>query len=66
MSSIDKSKADDAYKKKRVGTKTLIQCSNSKVTGPYYNGNICDEWVHVNDDSISAVCYKCVMEMMQQ
>jgi hypothetical protein len=58
-------KNDMDYKKKIVGNKTYIQCRNSKSTSPYYNGNDCTEWVSVNRDSISALCFKCVIITQQ-
>ena len=50
------------YPKKKINNKTYILCRNSDEESPYFKGTICTEWVLIDDESIAAVCSKCVNE----
>lgn len=46
--------------KKNSNGHTFIICQNSEPNGKYWKGRTCNEWVKVNENSIAALCYRCV------
>jgi len=46
--------------KKNANKESFIMCQNSIPNGKYWKGNLCDEWVKVNENALGALCHHCV------